>query len=151
MAFFKEKLFQIKNVFAKKQKNIMKTFYFMLISFGMLLATPMATAQNAEIPAEIITAFDNGNVGQLTKYLNSNVELVIETKNDVFSKQQASSIIADFFRKNKVINFQLLHKGNKDAASFAIGILKTSTGNFRVYVLTRKNEIQQLRIEPSND
>ena len=72
-------------------------------------------------------------------------------KNDVFSKPQATEIIADFFRKNKVNSFQLLHKGNKDAASFVIGTLKTSTGNFRLYVLTRKNEIQQLRIEPSND
>lgn len=123
----------------------------MFIIFCMSFVAPMAKAQNAEIPAEIMTAFDDGNVSQLTKYLNANVELVIETKNDVFSKQQASSIIADFFRKNKVLNFQLLHKGNKDAASFAIGVLKTTTGNFRVYVLTRKNEIQQLRIEPSND
>jgi len=30
-------------------------------------------------------------------------------------------------------------------------MLKTATGTYRVYVLTRKNEIQQLRIEPSND
>ena len=76
-------------------------------------------------------------------------------KNDVFSKQQASGIITDFFRTNKVSSFQLLHKGNKEATSFAIGEIKTNTGNYRVYVLTRKSGnqtvIQQLRIELSND
>jgi hypothetical protein len=87
--------------------------------------------------------------------LGANVELVIGAKNDVFSKQQASGIINDFFRSNKVNSFQVLHKGNKDNANFAIGTLKTSSGNYRVYVLTRKQGatplIQQLRIESSND
>ncbi|MEI7504319.1 MAG: DUF4783 domain-containing protein, partial [Paludibacter sp.] len=65
--------------------------------------------------------------------------------------QQATGIISDFFRKKRVNGFAMLHKRNKDAASFVIGTLKTASGTYRVYVLTRKNEIQQLRIEPSND
>ncbi len=129
----------------------MKTIKLILISFSLFFAIPLIQAQNSEVPSEVISALVKGNAGQLSAFLNANVELVIENKNDVFSKQQASGIIADFFRKNKVNDFQLLHKGNKDAASFAIGTLKTSSGNFRVYVLTRNNEIQQLRIEPSND
>ena len=116
---------------------------FFLLSFDM--------EQQLTVPEEIYSAIKAGNSKVLAKYFNANVELVIDNKNDVFSKQQASGIIADFFRKNKVSDFQLLHKGTKDAASFAIGTLKTASGNFRVYVLTRKNEIQQLRIEPSND
>jgi len=111
----------------------------------------MIKAQSAEVPSEIIASLNDGNANQLSGFLNDNVELVIENKNDIFSKQQATGIIVEFFRKNKVSGFQLLHKGNKDAASFVIGTLKTGTGSFRVYVLTRKNEIQQLRIEPSND
>jgi hypothetical protein len=117
----------------------------------MLLAVSAIKAQSAEVPSDIISALNNGDSGQLSGYLNANVELVIDSKNDVFSKQQATGIITDFFRKNHVTGFQLLHKGNKDAASFAIGTLKTSSVTYRVYVLTRKNEIQQLRIEPSND
>lgn len=129
----------------------MKTIKFFLLSVCLLIAVPVIKAQSAEVPSEIISALNEGNSGQLSGYLNANVELVIESKNDVFSKQQATGIITDFFRKNRVIGFQLLHKGNKDAASFAIGTLKTSSVTYRVYVLTRKNEIQQLRIEPSND
>ncbi len=129
----------------------MKTIKLILVAFSLFFAIPLIEAQNSDVPADIISALDSGNASQLSGYLNANVELVIDNKNDVFSKQQASGIIADFFRKNKVTDFQLLHKGTKDAASFAIGTLKTTSGNFRVYVLTRKNEIQQLRIEPSND
>ena len=129
----------------------MKTIKLILLTTCIFCILPLLDAQSVEVPSAIITALNNGDAGQLSNYLNSNVELFIENKNDVFSKQQSSQIIADFFRKNHVSGFQMLHKGNKDAASFVIGTLKTSTGNFRLYVLTRKNEIQQLRIEPSND
>ena len=129
----------------------MKMIKLFLLSACFFIAIPMLTAQSVEVPSEIITALNNGNANQLSNYLNSNVELFIENKSDVYSKSQAREIITDFFRKNRVTGFQLLHKGNKDAASFAIGTLKTNTGSFRLYVLTRKNEIQQLRIEPSND
>lgn len=129
---------------------------FLLISALMLVCTlPVVTAQSSEVPSDIISALDNGDAAKLSAYLNANVELVIGNKNDVFSKQQATGIIADFFRTNRVSSFQVLHKGNKEAASFAIGELKTSGGTYRVYVLTRKSGsqtvIQQLRIEPSND
>lgn len=129
----------------------MKSIKLYLLSFCLLCAFPLIYAQSTEVPSGIISALKEGDAGKLAESLNDNVELVIGNQNDVFSKQQATGIITDFFRKNHVIDFQLLHKGNKDATSFAIGTLKTNTGSFRVYVLTRKNEIQQLRIEPSND
>lgn len=129
----------------------MKHLKIFLPAFLLLLTTSYVAAQKAEVPAGVISALNKGDAGELSSYLNTNVELVIENKNDVFSRQQASGIIADFFRKNRTTGFRVLHQGNKDAASFAIGILKTSTGIFRVYVLTRNNLIQQLRIEPSND
>ena len=51
--------------------------------------------------------------------------------------------------------FNVLHKGERDLSCFIIGTLETDYATYRVYVLTRKNEnqnlIQQLRIEPSNE
>jgi len=129
----------------------MKTIKLLLVSACLFCALPGMVAQSQEVPVEIVSALNTGDASQLTGYLNSHVELFIENKNDVFSKPQAAEIINDFFRKNRVTGFLLLHKGNKDNASFVIGTLKTATGTFRLYVLTRKNEIQQLRIEPSND
>ena len=133
----------------------MKSIKLVLLSFLMLCALPHVVAQSSEVSSEIITALDKGDAAKLSAYLNANVELVVGNKNDVFSKQQATGIITDFFRTIKVSSFQLLHKGNKEATSIAIGEIKTNTGNYRVYVLTRKSGnqtvIQQLRIEISND
>jgi hypothetical protein len=133
----------------------MKVIKFILISTLMFLAIPLATAQSNEVPSEVISALNAGDSGKLNNFLNANVELAIGNKNDIFSKPQASGIITDFFKTNKVNSFLVLHKGNKEAASFLIGTLKTSNANFRVYVYTRKSGsqtvIQRLRIEPSND
>ncbi|MFV0391038.1 MAG: DUF4783 domain-containing protein [Paludibacteraceae bacterium] len=107
------------------------------------------------IPDGIIAAITQGDANRLSLYLGTNVELVISNKNDVYSKQQAVKIIADFFRENSVKNFQILHSSAKDASGFAIGRLETSKGSYRAYILTRKNKdkllIQQLRVEQSNE
>jgi len=133
-------------------KTIKLISLFVLFTIGFLQSS---TAQNTDVPSEITSALNSGDTNKLSAYLNTNVELVIGNKNDVYSKQQAVGIISDFFRNKTVQSFQILHKGNKEAASFVIGTLKTSAGNFRVYVLTRKTGkqsfIQQLRIETSNE
>lgn len=133
----------------------MKTIKLLAITLFITVFASQTGAQTNEISSELIAALDNGDANTINAALSQNVELVIGNKNDVFSKQQASGIISDFFKTNKVNSFQLLHKGNKDAASFAIGLLKTSNGTFRVYILTRKQGstslIQQLRIEFTND
>ena len=133
----------------------MKTIRLFLISTLLILTTGILSAQSNEVPADIITALSKGDAAKLNNYLNTNVELVIGQKNDVFSKPQASGIITDFFKTNKVASFVVLHKGDKEAASFLIGTLKTSNSTFRVYILTRKTSnqtvIQQLRIEPTNE
>ena len=128
-----------------------------IVFFTLLLASllPQLKAQNTEVPTEIIAALNQGDGAKLSTYFNNNVELAIGNKNDVFSKQQAAGIVVDFFKTNKVLSFKLLHQGNKEAASFAIGEIKTNSTNYRVYILTRKSGnqiiIQQLRIEPQND
>ena len=127
----------------------MKKASLFIISFALFFGV----SQASEVPQEIINALNSGNASMLSSFFNNNVELVVENRNDIFSKQQASGIVADFFRRNSVNGFTVLHKGVKEASSFVIGTLRTSNGSFRVYVLTRKSGnndvIQQLRIEPS--
>lgn len=133
----------------------MKSIKYLLLSILLVSTISIVSAQSNEVPAVVIAALNQGDATRLSANFNNNVELVIDKRNDVFSKLQATAIITDFFRVNKVVSFELLHKGNKDASSFAIGMLKTNKGNFRVYVLTRnvgdKPLVQQLRIEPSNE
>ena len=132
---------------------IMKTFK--ITSIAILMAIPsILFGQSYKLPSEVVMALERADAEQLSDYLNATVELTILSQNDVYSKQQATNIIADFFRKNTVTGFQALHSGNKDAASFAIGNLNTTSQTYRVYILIRsvsgQPAIQQLRIE-AND
>lgn len=128
----------------------MKNFKFkvVLLFLGLLgLATPAFS----QIPSEIVLSIQNGNDEMLAGYFNQNVELVVLSHDDVFSKSQARQIVAEFFKANKPKQFTIVHQGGKDGARYAIGNLVTSTGTFRVYFLLKNKEnnsyIHQLRIE----
>ena len=130
----------------------MKIIYVLFI----LLATVMPSYAQPDIDPGIIDALSKGNAVALSAHFNENIELVLGTTNNVFSKKQATGIVADFFRKNKVTSFQVLHKGAKENSAFTICTLRSGSSNYRVYVLVRKTAdekqlIQQLRIELSND
>jgi len=103
------------------------------------------------IPDVIISALKKGNAKELAKYFNQNVELVILNQEDVYSKAQAELIIKDFFAKNTPTDFSVLHQGGKEGARYAVGEIKTSNGNFRIFFLLKiVNEqpyIHQFRIE----
>jgi ketosteroid isomerase-like protein len=126
-----------------------------LMPFILLMCSVFVVQAQPNVSDKILNALTNGDVAALSECFNDNVELVVGSTSDVFSKQQATGIVTDFFRKNKVQTFEILHKGNKDSSAFAIGTMKAGNATYRVYVLTRTRSgqqlIQQLRIESTND
>ncbi|MBP9016985.1 MAG: DUF4783 domain-containing protein [Paludibacteraceae bacterium] len=138
------------------KKRIAHFKWLSILSFLMVVGIQHPVqAQTSSISSDIVSALNNGDANRLSTYLNDNVELFIENKNDIYSRQQAVSILNDFFHRYKVSDFKVIHQGNKENSSFTIGILSTATENFRVYILTRKSDnktiILQLRIEASNE
>lgn len=129
---------------------MMKNFKLKLISLLFSLFV-LATVSFAQIPDGIVTSIQSGNDSSLAAFFNENVELVVQTHDDVYSKSQAQQIVAEFFKSNKPKQFSIVHQGGKDGARYAIGSLTTNTGTFRVYFLLKnKNNnsyIHQLRIE----
>ena len=123
-------------------------FKIILLLFGLFALAPKSYSQ---IPDEIVLSIQNGNVETLATFFNQNVELVVQSHDDVFSKPQAKQIVAEFFKANKPKQFNIIHQGGKDGARYAIGSLVTSNGTFRVYFLLKNKEsnsyIHQLRIE----
>lgn len=106
----------------------------------------------AEVPPKIFEAIKTSNSDLLNSYLCSSIEMVILNKDDIFSKQQASVILKEFFTKNKVKTFSIMHQGGKDEAQYAIcKIQDNNNNNYRVYFLVKLEEgkylIHQLRIE----
>jgi hypothetical protein len=119
------------------------------------LSSLTATAQDqAKIPEGISVAIKAGNAAELSKYMNSTIELLLLDKEDFYKKNVAETILKDFFAVYQTKDFSIRHQGAKNDAQYAIGNLKTEKGDFRVYFLLKKvNQellIHQIRIESDN-
>jgi hypothetical protein len=129
----------------------MKKLIFVL---GVLLAGGMLTAFTlmAGPFEDVISAIKQGNAAALSKQLDKTVEINIAGKSSSYSKAQAEIILKDFFSKNTVKSFEILHQGEAGGGSrYAIGNLVTSGGNFRTSFFLQKkgNELilNELRFE----
>jgi hypothetical protein len=123
----------------------------LLITFICLSS---GTQDQSKIPGGISISIKAGNASELSKYMNSTIELLLLDKEDFYKKNVAETILNDFFNEYKTVDFTVLHQGAKNDAQYAIGNLKTEKGSFRVYFLLKKVGeellIHQIRIEPDN-
>jgi hypothetical protein len=123
----------------------------LLIAFCSIAAS---VQEQAKIPGGISIAIKAGNAAELSKFMNSTIELTLLDKEDFYKKNVAESILKDFFSEYQTKEFIIRHQGAKNDAQYAIGNLKTVKGDFRVYFLLKKVDqellIHQIRIEPDN-
>jgi hypothetical protein len=126
------------------------------ISVAVLMVSlvSLQAQDQTKIPGGISIAFKAGNASELSKYLNSTVELLLLDKEDFYKKNVAETILKDFFTEYKTRDFVIRHQGRSNDAQYAIGNLKTEKGDFRVYFLLKKVDeellIYQIRIEPDS-
>ena len=126
------------------------------LSVGILMLglISLKAQDQIKIPGGISIAFKAGNASELSKYINSTVELLLLKKEDFYKKNVAETILKDFFNEYQTRDFTLRHQGAKNDAQYAIGNLKTEKGDFRVYFLLKKVDqellIQQIRIRAVN-
>jgi hypothetical protein len=122
-----------------------------LIAFSGLIVNAQ---DQTKMPGGISIAIKAGNAAELSKYMNSTVELLLLDKEDFYKKNVAETILKDFFLAYQTKDFTIRHQGAKNDAQYAIGNLKTEKGDFRVYFLLKKVDedllIHQIRIEPDN-
>jgi hypothetical protein len=119
-----------------------------------LCSLSVAGQEQANIPGGISIAIKAGNAAELSKYMNSTIELLLLDKEDFYKKSVAETILKDFFTEYQTKDFVIRHQGAKNDAQYGIGNLKTEKGDFRVYFLLKKVDqellIHQMRIEPDN-
>ena len=134
-------------------KKFSKVLY--LFSFFALFAFALIETNPPDISDKVISALSAGNATELAKYFNTNIELAILDKEDIYSNVQAEVIVKDFFSKNKPVKYTKMHQGGKEGAKFVIGNLVTSNGTYRVYFLIKdikgKYFIHTLRFELPNE
>ncbi|MBS0026164.1 DUF4783 domain-containing protein [Chitinophaga sp. 22321] len=99
---------------------------------------------------DVVAALKQGDVNALSRYLDNTVEINIAGKSNSYSKAQAEIILKDFFSKNPVKSFELIHQGG-DNSRFGIGNMSTGNGAFRVSFFLQKKGgsmvLNELRFE----
>ena len=124
-----------------------------VVFFAFVTLTTINQDQT-KIPAGISIAIKSGNAAELSKYMNSTVELLLLEKEDFYKKVVAETILKDFFNEYRTKDFVIRHQGARNDAQYAIGNLETEKGSFRVYILLKKVDqellIHIIRIEPDN-
>ncbi|MCL1868127.1 MAG: DUF4783 domain-containing protein [Paludibacter sp.] len=109
------------------------------IAVLFLFFSQIAASQNNKqsVPDEVIAALNKGDNGRLSARLDNRVSLTIDTQTGTYSAADAKKILSDFFAKNSVENFKIIHQGGSEQSCFVIGNIKTANGSFRVYLLMR--------------
>ena len=123
-----------------------------LLSISIIVLMNCAISLGQETSDIIGNAIKVGNYKELSKFFDTKVDLTIGSKEASYSKAQAELIVKDFFAKDKISNYQVIHRGKSpDGAQYAIGTLTTAKTTYRTYVLTKDMngglKIQQLRFE----
>ena len=134
--------------------NAMKSVNIIPVVLIALSSLTAKAQDQAKIPEGISIAIKAGNAAELSKYMNSTIELLLLDKEDFYKKNVAETILKDFFAEYQTKDFTIRHQGAKNDAQYAIGNLKTEKGDFRVYFLLKKVDqellIHQIRIESDN-
>lgn len=127
-----------------------------LVIFSLLLAFAAKAETIIQAPPGVIesisAAIKGANSGELAKFFNNTVEILIPGKEGTFSKNQAEMIMKDFFAKNPLTSFATNQQGSSNGgAQFMIGTYKSGKIIFHVYVLIKpvagQMLIQQLHFE----
>lgn len=128
----------------------------LILVFVLSVASSAYAFMFPGVSENITAAIKVGNSKELAKYFAPNVELVLGNKSGSYSKAQAEIMVKDFFAKNPVKDYKVMHQGNsQDKSLYTIGDLTTATKSYRTYYLLRKSgedyTIHQLRFEDKEE
>ena len=126
-----------------------------VVLFTTLVLTVGLFAQD-DVKDKVVQAMRTGNSKELAVHFIPNIDLTIKETADVYSKAQAEQIVRKFFNDNPPVDIVIEHTGvSKLGDKYYIGILRTSTGYFRVTFFLKKTDtvfqMKQLRIENSKN
>jgi hypothetical protein len=117
-----------------RKQSFMQKILTLTSLFAVLLLSSFKTFDGID---EVIYSLRTGNVSELSKYIDDNVDITLPDKSDNFSKAQATVILRDFFTSNGVKSFEVKHKGDNAGAQFCIGTLNTNAGSYRTTVFMK--------------
>ncbi|MFN9496550.1 MAG: DUF4783 domain-containing protein, partial [Bacteroidota bacterium] len=98
-------------------KKYLFVFSLAVIAMPVLLAA-------SDILDNIGNAIRSGNASAISQYFDATIDLTILEKESIYSRQQAQMVLQDFFNKNPVSSFSIIHRGSSaQGSSYGIGKL----------------------------
>jgi amino acid transporter len=148
----------MKTLLLNKILTMKKLMYVLgVVLFGVVITAFTLSAaslkQSAAGPFEdVVGAIKQGDVSALSRYLDNTVEISMAGKSNSYSKAQAEIILKDFFARNQVKTFELIHQVESNGGSrVGIANVGTSGGTFRTSFFLQKKGgsmvLNELRFE----
>ena len=121
------------------------------IVFALAIVMATSAYKNPLKLNDIIVALNTGNANNVSKYFDNTVEISIAGKSSNYSKNQAETILNDFFDNNTVKSFAVIHRGESGEAEYCIGTLITQKGSYRTTLNLKqkgdKKVLQEVKFE----
>jgi len=122
-----------------------------LINIFLLTGLLILPVSGQTVPEDLVKAIRDGNANRMSGFFHQSLELTILEEDYVASKNQATRIMENFFKKHPPSGFTISFEGTKEKSRYAIGSLKSRDVSFRVniFFLNKKNNtlIYYLSIE----
>jgi hypothetical protein len=119
----------------------MKRYALFFVATSVFLLV-FAGRSHAQTPQEIFksieTAIKGNDLVALSQYFNSNVEITLLDYEKVCSKNQAQMVIKDFFARNPLTKFNMIHVGGAGTAWYGMGTYETASRQFDTNVFIKK-------------
>ena len=109
----------------------------MLLGLQMQVFAQAAMEPKSEIAA-INKAIAAGDAEALGAYLNTSVDVTLPSADKVFSSQQATFVLKDFFQDQEVKDFEVMHTGKSGITYYSTGYLTTGKGEFDTTFFLKK-------------
>jgi hypothetical protein len=123
-----------------------------LLYLCLLLLSPIVLQNTGDCIGETATLLRDANIGELSKYLASTVDITMKGEENNYSDAEAKVILANFFSQNQPRAVKILHRITSSAKyHYGVVILATSNGTYRVAFSLKNNkgkfELTEMRFE----
>lgn len=118
----------------------------LLFFFGVIALLGFSSCFNAHsesheefgVLSQLVKAFNESNYRQLAQQSDELLELTFENEARHYSQTQTRFALKDFFQRNPVASFEILHSSQQTSIRYIIGNYRSSMGDYRISIRMRK-------------
>ncbi|GEM_PF-3865387 len=118
----------------------------LLFFFGVIALLGFSSCFNAHsesheefgVLSQLVKAFNESNYRQLAQQSDELLELTFENEARHYSQTQTRFALKDFFQRNPVASFEILHSSQQTSIRYIIGNYRSSMGVYRISIRMRK-------------